>query len=67
MSSQGDHHKANKGDWGEVGGTFLMWEFIGLEEAKGGFCRWRKGRVVERNYEKKTEPGHVTDSGFYCN
>lgn len=29
------------GHWVEVGGTFLIREFVGLEEAEGGFHRWR--------------------------
>lgn len=29
-----------------------MWEFVVLEEAKGGFHSWSRGRVVDRNLKK---------------
>lgn len=29
------------GHWVEVDGTFLMQEFVGLEEAEGGLHSWR--------------------------
>lgn len=35
-------------DWGEVGGTCLMWEFVRLEEGKDSFYGWGKGTGEER-------------------